>query len=312
MTDVNIKRMLVSADLRALMQIDDFLAARDLTIRIVVEICLVLLFYYYFENGNYFFGSFVFYVLAVWHSFWGYAGIGHELMHGRVFSYRRLNTIFFSLSSFLVWSNPVFFKKSHNFHHTHTFHTDDRESNGIQNWSLFRIILYLSFDFPFMIRKVYYSFLNASGLIPLTDGRFAKIDRKEKIAARQLLLFQLLVNLFIYLMCESLVYNILWLLLPFTGLFINRVLAQSQHIGLNQFSHKGPLAHSRSIRLPRLLTFLYAGMNYHAEHHLLPSIPYYNLPLFSSFLIKNSNHYVHDWSPFFTKELWYHVRVLSK
>ena len=59
MTDVNIKRMLVSADLRALMQTDDFFAARDLTIRIVVEICLVLLFYYFFQNENYFFGCFV-------------------------------------------------------------------------------------------------------------------------------------------------------------------------------------------------------------------------------------------------------------
>ena len=36
--------------------------------------------------------------------------------------------------------------------------------------------------------------------------------------------------------------------------------------------------------------FLYANMNYHIEHHLYPSIPYYNLPQIHS-LIKEKPDY---------------------
>ncbi|WP_239236995.1 fatty acid desaturase [Comamonas aquatica] len=49
----------------------------------------------------------------------------------------------------------------------------------------------------------------------------------------------------------------------------------------------GPLQFSRTMKLPYVLSFLYANMNYHAEHHLAPSIPFYNLPEFHKILLRN-------------------------
>lgn len=43
---------------------------------------------------------------------------------------------------------------------------------------------------------------------------------------------------------------------------------------------------SITLRLPKILSFIYAGMNYHAEHHLLPSMPFYNLEASSNVLKK--------------------------
>ena len=43
-------------------------------------------------------------------------------------------------------------------------------------------------------------------------------------------------------------------------------------------SAEGALKFSRTLILPKFLSFLYANMNYHAEHHFAPSVPYYNLP----------------------------------
>ena len=39
------------------------------------------------------------------------------------------------------------------------------------------------------------------------------------------------------------------------------------------------------MRLPWLLEFLYAGMNFHAEHHLAPIIPFYRLRDFHESLV---------------------------
>jgi fatty acid desaturase len=47
---------------------------------------------------------------------------------------------------------------------------------------------------------------------------------------------------------------------------------------------------TRSISLPRWLEFLYANMNYHIEHHLYPSVPYYNLSKVSAIINKNSDY----------------------
>lgn len=42
------------------------------------------------------------------------------------------------------------------------------------------------------------------------------------------------------------------------------------------------------LRLPRLISLLYANMNYHASHHRFPSAPSYRLPLLSFKLSNDS------------------------
>lgn len=303
MSEIDLKKLLSDQSIRRLMKINNGIAIRDLSVRVLVELFLISVVYYFFKLECLVPCAIAYYLLAVWHSFWGYAGIGHELMHGRVFSNKSANKILYYIASFLVWSNPAYFKTSHAYHHSHTYEPMDSESNNIQNWTWIYVISYLLIDIPFMFRKVTYLLLNSLGL-KFQGNKFLKIDGNHRQSAIYLLFFQFLINVGIFLLTHNLLLNLMWVTLPFTAQFVNRVLAQSQHIGLKMFSNDGPLRHSRSIKLPSILTFLYAGMNYHAEHHLLPSIPYYNLPIFSSFISHQTDFKLVNWVQFFTDDFW--------
>lgn len=295
---LNAKVVLDDPAIKVLLRPNNVIAAQDLFIRLFCQVILIYLFYFSIEDGGYIFSAFIYYTLAVWHSFWGYAGIGHELMHGRVFSSKRINNFLYYFASILVWSNPSFFKISHLHHHAKTFSYDDEEAKGIRKWSLINILFLITVDLPSMVRKIFYTIVNSMGL-KYTGGLWLKIPKPHQIAAALILLVQILINVAIYYFTRDIFLNILWILLPFTGQLINRLLSQSQHMGLASLSKLGPLGHSRSIRIPKLLQFLYAGMNYHAEHHLVPSIPYYNLAKASELLVKNYDHQVIDWWRFY-------------
>lgn len=298
MEKVSAKNVLKDSKVRLLLKPNDYLAWRHICLRVLIEITLMYIAWYLLAVDSYFLGSLAFYILAVWHSFWGYAGIGHELMHGKVFSSKRINELFYLFSSSMVWSNPSFFKQAHLYHHSKTFYGDDDEGNSIQKWSGLSIFIYLTIDLLFMIRRLFYMLVNACGL-KYADKKWISIPRAYQFNSIKIILIQSSLNFIIFHLTGDLLYNILWLILPFTGQFINRVLAQSQHIGLKHYRDQGPLKHSRSIRLPKIISFLYAGMNYHAEHHLIPSMPFYNLEAFSDILKKNYSHIVVDWHSFF-------------
>lgn len=219
----------------------------------------------------------VFLVCGIWHSFWGYAGIGHEFFHARVFSSRRLNKFFFRAASYITLNNPGFFTDSHSFHHRHTFSDGDSESLSLQEWRLRNIIWYGGVDLHLLAKRLAYLGTNAAGY-SYKESRFERLALGYQLEAVGMLLTHLGIHAVLFLFIDSFWGNLLFLLLPVTGLLLVRVLAQSQHLGLQHQREHGPLLHSRSLVLPWLLEFLYAGMNFHAEHHLIPSVPYYRLP----------------------------------
>ena len=244
-----------------------------------------------------------FYACAIWHGFWGYAGIGHELYHSRVFSNLKLNKLLYRIASYLTWNNPGFFRKSHNYHHHHTFAADDGEAQSTQDWRPLAVFLYLTVDLPVLLRRLYYVLINAAGLTP-KEGGFTRIDGACQREAILMLAFNIAVQLALWAAFEAWHINLMWFLLPFTGQFLNRLLAQSQHVGLAGAAQEGPLKHSRTLPLPALLEFLYAGMNFHAEHHLAPVIPYYNLPRLNALLLERKLLSRIDASSFFMKDIW--------
>ena len=305
---LNAATVLEDPHIRELLNFNNSLAIRDLTFRVLVQLILMYLVYFLFSSEKFILGVFSFYILAIWHSFWGYAGLGHELVHSRVFSNKKVNLLLYYFSSALVYSNPVFFRLSHYHHHAHTFAEDDAETKVAQGWGKMEIVFYMTIDVPFMCRRLFYTFINSFGYL-YSDGVFRKISTLHQHAAAIILLIQIVISVSIYAYTENLLFNILWLLLPFTGQMFNRILSQSQHVGLEVYRNHGPLHHSRSISLPKLATFLYAGMNYHAEHHLIPSIPYYNLHKLSDYLVRLHGHQVIDWRSFYGSQFFLLLRT---
>jgi fatty acid desaturase len=284
----------------------NFIAWGHLSIRIAGEALLFTAALYFLERSMVLCVLF-FYACAIWHSFWGYAGLGHELFHARVFSARWLNKAGFHIASYLTWNNPEFFCNSHNHHHQFAFAQDDVEGFSRQNWGWFSIVCYLSVDLPLVVRRLYYVVINAAGLLPRANG-YMRVDPSIRKQAQKMLVFHVLIQCAIWLSLSQWQANLMWFLMPFSGQFLNRLLAQSQHIGLAGFKESGPLQYARTVRLPAILEFLYAGMNFHAEHHLAPAIPYYKLQLLHAQLtekklLTSSNAY-----SFFIHDIWHEIR----
>lgn len=271
----NVFDILSRDQVKALSQPSDLLAAVHLLIRIAVDFGLFWWSLKLAVAGSVYFIP-VFLLCGIWHSFWGYAGIAHEFYHARVFSSRLINQLCFSIASYLTLNNPSFFAESHALHHRHTFTSDDNEGRSIQAWGLPNVFWYSTIDLPLLVKRMVYLITNAAGFVR-RGGQLDRLSRKHQREALRMLSVHLVIHVFLIASTETLVANLLFLFLPMTGLLPARLLAQVQHLGLQEYLDQGPLCHSRSLTCHWLIEFLYAGMNFHAEHHLFPSIPYYKL-----------------------------------
>jgi fatty acid desaturase len=259
--------------LRELSAINNRVASLHLALRLGIE--LLLIYMLYKTQHHILLLVLTILLLGFVHSFWGYAGYAHELFHKRVFSVKWANQLLFRFSAAVTFNNRAFFEASHMRHHSKTFSDDDDEGHSFQNWSVANIIRYALFDYTFMWRKVTYTIKNACGIIPAS---FSTIKVNIQRAAIEVLVINGLVYLAVYFATHSGWVVLAYFVAQFSCQLPNRMLAQAQHLGLEEQKESGPLGHSRTITLPVWLAFLYANMNYHCEHHIMPSIPYYHLP----------------------------------
>jgi len=222
-------------------------------------------------------------------SFFGWAGIGHELFHNSVFTNRRLNRVLFKLCSILTWNNPGYFNASHAYHHRHTLGEDDAEGIPHPPISRANVIWLLSIDLPGLYRRLRILISNARGIVPA--GAAARVLFPEGSRARH----ELVRFARVILICQFgsmalfIALQAYWLLLainlaPFCLTFFNRILAVSQHYGLRSVERGDYPQSCRTVLLHPAVAFFYANMNYHVEHHTYPGVPFYNLPALSELL----------------------------
>jgi fatty acid desaturase len=216
-------------------------------------------------------------------SFLGWSGMGHELLHRTFFKNLRMNRWLLIINSVLTWNNWAYHEISHKVHHRNTliedidFEFDPQQEPLAGN----KLISALFFDFTMFFRAIRNTVMNASGQIP---GQFAirhfphGSDSSKKVvhAARIILITHSLC--FMYSLISTSIFPFLCVsLAPFIFSFPTRVLALAQHIGLKQNEIDFRL-NSRTLKLPKILSFLYCNMNYHIEHHMYPSVTSHNLP----------------------------------
>lgn len=68
------------------------------------------------------------------------------------------------------------------------------------------------------------------------------------------------------------------------------MISRAQHYGLEKNSNN-IFETTRTVYLNKILTFLNWNMNYHVEHHLYPTVPFYNLGKLNSLIHKNKPEY---------------------
>lgn len=227
------------------------------------------------------------YVHSILVNFMGWGAAVHELSHGTVFKTKWLNELFLYLFSLLSWNNPEYFRVSHTNHHLYTLQKElDKEVIQIPvknklNWR--NLLQWFTFDFfqlkHFLSRAILHAMGNADAdyfmwrpLLPPKDPRRKLIVRWARI----LILFHIIIVIITIL-------SRVWILLYFVTFsfffasFYTKLCGALQHTGLQDNLLDWRLT-THTFEADAITRFLYWNMNYHIEHHMYASVPFYNLP----------------------------------
>jgi fatty acid desaturase len=211
--------------------------------------------------------------------------IWHETSHNTAFNSKKLNSIFFHLSSFMAMFEPTRWKYTHFVHHRDTYSTKDPYDheilygNDLKNTPKLLLINCIPFADIFFI-KGHISFeiiQHAFGI----ETKVLKESIPENAKKRSIFISRIYIFLWLLIILFSVIIKswlpILFLLLPiFYGKTMHRLVAFAQHGGLAR-NVKDHRLSSRDMHLNPILSFLYWKMEYHCVHHIFPSVPSYNL-----------------------------------
>ena len=238
-------------------------------------------------------------------TFLGYAGIGHELNHGTVFTNAKVNQALLHMVSFLTWGNPVYYRQSHLCHHKYTLQTGtDFDVTPTPYPLLEQWYKYAFFDVQACRRALTIFFQNAKGQVkgPFGEKTFPKgsILRAQLVRTARLYLLGHIVFAGVFIAMDQPMLLLLISLADFIATLPNRLLAKLQHSKM-QKNCSDFRNNSRTILLPKWLAFFYWNMNYHIEHHMYPNVPYLNLPTLREIIV----HDLPDTDPGFWNNLEY-------
>lgn len=225
----------------------------------------------------------------------------HELGHGTVFKTRWLNDAFLYLFSLISWWSPFDYAASHTHHHRYTLHPEgDREvllplhPNVGCTFLLQLFTLNLltqpgrTFGKGGILATIRQTAVEAAGKtgpveVPANEWLDAlhrdQPDQHKKSTrwSRVLLAFHGTV-LVVALTTGLWVLPLIITLPSYIANWLSYFVGLTQHCGLMEGTTDFRKS-TRSIRLPKLVEFLYWHMNWHTEHHMYAGVPCYNLPL---------------------------------
>jgi fatty acid desaturase len=213
--------------------------------------------------------------------------IQHETNHETFFKSRKLNKIFYHITSIMGGFEQVRWKWSHFHHHSHTIFTNeenyDYENNSPRPTEPIRFLInFLPFGSLLNIQKIRHfthfeilkhSFGNLSPVVQMTvpEKEKNKIINSSKI---HIIFWIFSITLSFYF--HSWLPIFLLILPPFYGNTILMLMGLTQHAGLSENS-KDHRTSTRTVILNPIFSFLYSHMEYHIEHHIFPKVPCYNL-----------------------------------
>ena len=204
----------------------------------------------------------------------------HEYGHRTVFKSRKLNDFFYEVSSFIAFFEPNSWRWSHTHHHSRTIHLAiDYEIQVPRPPSLLDLFLWDMFG----IKRVYFElkkiFMHSIGFITPV----AKDCVPEKVIDRMIWTSRIYLTIILLTIFSAFYLNsflpIMFVLTPqLYGSPLLQLTTMLQHGGLkaDSWDHR---ENTRTIYMnPILGWLLYMNMNYHIEHHIFPTVPFYNLP----------------------------------
>ncbi len=269
--------------LRRLKKQNDLIAWAQILAEIGMTVLAGAAAYYSFYNYPLFVSLPLLYLYFILFSWLTREGAFHELIHGTAFSRKKVGTFFYRLINFFGWMNGDYVRAAHMRHHHFTlFEGKDMDAAldlDFLRWS--EIPCMLTFHIRHFIRdfKVMAGF--ALGRV---DGEFNNtILPAEKAEERKRLYRTSRVTLLLHLLLIVLfALTGRWLLIvmisfgAYFATWPHLLVALTQHVGMKKNTNDWRQC-ARSVKVGPLTSFLYWRMQYHIEHHMYPSVPFYRL-----------------------------------
>ena len=225
------------------------------------------------------------YIHCVFHGFVGMGAAVHELSHGTAFKTKWLNSFFYKLFAFLTWNSHFHFKESHRRHHLYTgFMEQDKEILPEPvPFTTPQVIGWFLFDWAHFKNIMGTNLQHALGNTDADFFFWCPLLSKDNIKTKKLISWARFLFVGHGILLALFIYFQLWILIPtvtfgyFFGTFLVHGCEVQQHVGLARNVPDWRVV-AYTADFGPIMSYLYWNMNYHAEHHMYASVPFYNLP----------------------------------
>lgn len=200
----------------------------------------------------------------------------HECIHNSAFRDSWINTIMAYYCGILLLIPPLFFRYEHTDHHTHTnIKGEDSElidlPESYKEYFLYiTSITYWKLQWRSFIRKV-------MGRLTEEETGFIPESERNKVILES----RLMACFYLSVICGVIAFQWFapiwyWWLPVMLGEPFMRAIRMTEHVGCPQVADFTINTRTSLVSAP--LRFLCWNMNYHAEHHFAPSVPFHALP----------------------------------
>ncbi len=204
----------------------------------------------------------------------------HETIHATAFKTPWINKVIAHICGLIVFVPANWFKYFHFQHHRYTNQPDlDPELAATKPQTKLDYFKYLS-GIPVGIALIKTLFKNA---FYNNEDKFVPQNQKFRVRIESLVYL----NTYVLLACISIWFNSsllfwLWLIPLVLGQPFLRAYLLAEHALCPYVDNM--LSNTRTTLTHSLIRFIAWNMPYHAEHHALPSVPFYKLPEFHQYL----------------------------
>jgi fatty acid desaturase len=224
----------------------------------------------------------------------GFAVVMHESAHHTLFRSRRLNDFVGNwLAAYPIYLSADMYRAHHLEHHAKTWTDGDPDLSLAERFPVSKAS---------MARKVARDLLGITGLKQLLGTTYlvVKVVRGEEVeagtlplrlerrAAIRMVVGTIITNLILLTILWALGHPMLYLLWAGAWLTTNKLVARIRSIAEHAVipDPTDPMGQTRTVRASWLERLLIAPnrVQYHLEHHLLMTVPHYNLPKFHAML----------------------------
>jgi len=210
-------------------------------------------------------------------------GAFHELIHGTAFSNKKVSTFLFRIINFFGWMNGDYVRAAHMRHHHVTLY------EGLDMDVALDMDFLKPVEIPYML--LFHGRHFVRDLKVLTGFALGKVEGEfnniilpaENLKERKKLYRTSRVILTLHvLLILAFVFSGQWLLILMISLgaymatWPHLLVSMTQHVGMQKSINDWRRC-ARSIKVGPVTSFLYWRMQYHIEHHMYPSIPFYRL-----------------------------------